>query len=44
MYFEGQEDRYNLEEGKGEDGLMYDGELPHPEDNSLLPTGSVMAN
>jgi len=33
VYVEGQEDQYNLEEGEGEDGMMYDGELPHPEDN-----------
>jgi len=33
VYVEGQEDQYNLEEGEGEedDGMMYDGELPHPE-------------
>jgi len=34
VYVEGQEDQYNLEEGEGDedDGMMYDGELPHPED------------
>lgn len=35
VYVEGQEDQYNLEEGEGDgdedDGMMYDGELPHPE-------------
>ena len=31
------EGQYNLEEG--EDGMMYDGELPHPEDNSPLEVG-----
>jgi len=31
VYVEGQEDQYNLEEGEDDDGMMYDGELPHPE-------------
>jgi len=35
VYVEGQEDQYNLEEGEGEDGMMYDGELPHPEIHHL---------
>jgi len=35
VYVEGQEDQYNLEEGEDEDdGMMYDGELPHPEGNN----------
>jgi len=36
---EGQEDQYNLEEGEDDDGMMYDGELPHPEDNFPLEVG-----
>ena len=44
VYVEGQEeDQYNLEEGEGDgdedDGMMYDGELPHPEVSNFLSIG-----
>jgi len=43
VYVEGQEDQYNLEEGEGDedDGMMYDGELPHPEMLMLEPETDV---
>ena len=42
VYVEGQEDQYNLEEGEGEDGMMYDGELPHPEVSNFFTYWSSM--
>ena len=31
VYAEGHQEEYNLEEGEDEEGMMFEGELPHPE-------------
>jgi len=33
VYAEGHQEEYNLEEGEDEEGMMFEGELPHPEGN-----------